>query len=487
MRRVCFAAAAACCVLFVALPARAQDTNTPGAAPDTTPKPAIWRGAASSQVASVDVDREALLPIAGIFRFIALQGASAYETDRQTAQATVLYPGAGVIQGPNLACGTFGGAFPAQLKPVLDACTKFDYPLSVNADSSTPDKSTLGAVQLGKPTDPISADAIGASAHAAPDASTSKAALANLRVLGLPAINAIPLLPIQQLQLDPSVAVIGNASATTDQRITNGKLVVHAESTLSGVKLVGGLINIGAIHSSSTITDDANGKRTSDASLQVTGVTVGGLPAQITDKGIIVGTSTTPLGPILQQTQVALQQLLSSLGVKIGLLATQHTTDDGTGQAVASAGGLLLEVGLNVQGAPTVPGPLGDIDLSGVYKGTIQLGYTGASGAASNFGPDKVAPSGPDTSSAPPDVSGGTGGLPFNPGGPNLDLGATRVTLPAPGPVLVPSTSENLAHALPDLFGDRLGLLYVAFALTVLGLCLLAPLGVPHRLPGSRS
>ena len=140
-------------------------------------------------------------------------------------------------------------------------------------------------MQLGKATDPISADAGGASAHAAPDSSTTKAALSNLRVLGLPGINAIPLLPIQQLQLDPSVAVIGNATATTDQRITNGKLVVTSDSTLSGVKLVGGLINIGAIHSTSTITDDANGHRTSDASLQVSGVTVGGVPAQITDKG----------------------------------------------------------------------------------------------------------------------------------------------------------------------------------------------------------
>ena len=104
--------------------------------------------------------------------------------------------------------------------------------------------------------------------------------------------------------------------------------------------------------------------------------------------------------------------------MKISILGTEHTTDDGTGQAVASAGGLLLEIGLNVQGAPTIPGPLGDIDLSGVYTGTIQLGYTGASGAASNFTTD-TSPTTPDTSTTPPDVGGGTS-LPFAPGGPNV-------------------------------------------------------------------
>src|SRR6185295_16706538 len=152
---------------------------------DAAAKPAVWHGAASSLVASVDVDRDALLPIPGVFRFIALQGQSAYEPDNQTADAALLYPGQGILQGPNLACGTFGGSFPAEFKPILDACTKFDYPLAVHADASTPDKSTLGTAQLGKATDPVSAKATGAKAHAAADSATTEAEMANLRVLGL--------------------------------------------------------------------------------------------------------------------------------------------------------------------------------------------------------------------------------------------------------------------------------------------------------------
>ena len=477
VRRTCFAAAGACCVLFVALPALAQEEGTPPAAD----APAIWRGAASSLVASVEADREALLPVADVLRFIALQGESVYETDRQTARASLFFPGEGVIQGPNLACGTFGGMFPAEFKPILEACTKIDYPLTVRADASAPDMSTAGAVHLGKPTDAVSAEGIGAKAHADVNGSSTDATIEDLKVLGLPGIDVISLLPLEQLQLDASVIGIGSATSRTDQRITDGKLVVQATSTMSGVDLVGGLIHIGSIHSSSAISDGAGGARTADASLDVSGVTVAGLPAQITADGIVIGSPAGDLGPIKQQLQSALQQLLSALNVKITLLGTTETKDDGTGQAVASAGGLLLELGINVQGAPTVPGPLGDIDLSGTYVGSVQLGYTGASGAASNF-PSGTVP--PDTT-----ISGDTGGtdgsFTFDPGTPAFDLGSPE--LPSNPPAVTPPRGRHLVRSLGDGFGDRLGLLYLAFAFAVLGLCILPRLSLPSRLPGSRS
>jgi hypothetical protein len=95
-------------------------------------------------------------------RFTALQGASTYDTDLQTARASILYPGEGVLQGPNLVCGTFGGMFPPEAKPLLDLCATYDYPLSVFADPTTPAKSTVGSLQLGKATDPVSTEAISA-------------------------------------------------------------------------------------------------------------------------------------------------------------------------------------------------------------------------------------------------------------------------------------------------------------------------------------
>ena len=150
VRRACFAAAASCCVLFVALPARPR-TQVPRRRPRTprrSPPSGAERPRARSRRSTSTAPRCCRSRVSSTSS--PLQGQSAYETDRQTAQASILYPGQGVLQGPNLACGTFGSAFPAQFAPILEACTKFDYPLTVSADSTAPDKSTLGGLQLGK-------------------------------------------------------------------------------------------------------------------------------------------------------------------------------------------------------------------------------------------------------------------------------------------------------------------------------------------------
>ena len=102
VRRGCFGAAAVCAALAITVPARAQE-GVPAGAPE------VWRGAATSGVASVNVNRDALLPVEGVFHFIAPDGTSVYETDLQTARASLVYPGEGMLQGPNLACGTVSG------------------------------------------------------------------------------------------------------------------------------------------------------------------------------------------------------------------------------------------------------------------------------------------------------------------------------------------------------------------------------------------
>jgi hypothetical protein len=306
--------------------------------------------------------------------------------------------------------------------------------------------------------------------------------VADLKVLGLPGINLVPLLPIDQLKIDPAVARVGQAKSTTDQRITDDKLVVTADSVLSGVDLMGGLIHLGSIHSTSTVTDDGQGKRTSTAKLEVGGVTVGGLPAEITADGITVGTSATPLGPLALQTARTLNQLLGALGVKIALLPTTHTTNDGNGQAVASAAGLLLEITLNASGLPAVPGPLGDMDLNGSYVGTLQLGYTGASGGASAFGEDTTTGGTDEGGVLPPDL-GDQGGFGFGDTG-GVDLSPVPTPSPA-APAVTPPSGNHLVRSLGDGFDDRIGLLYLAFAFMVLALCLVPRLTLPARLPGS--
>ena len=471
-QRGCFGASALCALVAVAAPAFAQDPAPAGA-------PEVWRGAASADVASVDVNRDALLPVEGVFRFVAVDGTSVYETDLQTARASLLYPGEGLIQGPNLACGTFGGQFPPELKPVLDACLSYKYPLSVRADASTADVATDGSVTLGKPTDPISADAVGASAHADVDGSRTSAQLKDLRVLGLPGVSLTSILPIDELEVDPTVLRVESATSRTDQRIEGGVLVVTGRSTLSGVRALGGLLRIGSIVSTSTTTDDGHGKRTAAADIEVSGVTVAGSPASITEDGLVVG-SPSGTAPIQQQVQQAANQLLSTLGVRVSLLENVETADDGTGLARAQAPGVLIEVATQAEGAPPVPGPLGDIDLNGEYVGTIQLGASGASAGSTTFDDEvAVAPPVAPAFDVPADPGLGPVDAGLGPEAPVTDdVPPQSTTFGAP-------TQEYL-RSVVDTFGGRVGLLYLSFGLTVLGLCLVPRFTLPARLPGLR-
>ena len=473
VRNICFVAAAACAVLSVAVPAQAQDDEG-GAVPE------VFRGAATSQVASVEVDRDALLPIDDLFRFIALDGSTIYESDLQTARASLLFPGNGLILGPNLVCGTFGAQFPPEFAPLLDTCTRYDYPLSVKADGSTPDKVTSGALTLGQPTDPISGEAVGAKAHAGPDASTSYAALNELRVLGLPAFGPITL-PQDQLELDSSILTVESAVSRTDQHVEAGVLTVESEAVLSGVRLVGGLIRIASLRSVSHVTDDAAGKRTALSDLDVSGVTVAGVPAKITEDGLVVGSPGGNGGPLQQQLQTALNQLLAAMNIKVTVLDSEETLDDGTGQAVAATGGLLLEIAADAQGLPTIPGPLGELDPNGTYVGSIQLGNTAAAGGAASFADEEfvIDP-----------VDPGVGDVSFDAGGtPGFDAGGPVDLQPATPPVADPAAPDSpdapqLVRSLTDPFGGRMGLVYLSFMFTVLGLCLLPRFTLSARLPG---
>jgi hypothetical protein len=468
------------------------------ASDDTAAPPGVFRSTASAQVASVEADREALLPIDDLFRFIALDTSSTYETDLQTARASLMFPGNGFIMGPALACGTFGGQFPAEFKPILDTCLRYDYPLSVRADASSPDRAATGTLALGAPTDAVSADAVAARAHAAADGASGFAAMNDLRVLGLPAFGPIPL-PLDQLNLDTSVLTIDSAVSKTEQSVIKGVLTIRAESVLSGVKLVGGLIRIGSLHSVSLVTDDAAGTPVTHADLQVSGVTVAGQPAKLTKDGIVVGDPANGSGPIQQQTQTALNQVLQGLGVRVSVLDATENPDD-HGQAVAAVGGLLVEMAATADGLPTLPGPQGDVDLNGRYVGSIQLGNTAAAGRAFSFDDATLVDETLSTDVGSGTLAGGGDAGSTVPSGSAVDTGSSFV---APGRAVVSPTAAagapvpraatggdprpQLVGRVTDTFGGRMGWLYLVFSGAVLLLCLLPGLVIPARLPGRRS
>jgi hypothetical protein len=463
---------------------------SPAQEADTVPRPDVFSGNASSLVASVQIDRDALLPVEDLFRFIALDGLSTYETSSQTARASLLFPGNGLVLGPSLLCGQFGGQFPPEFKPFLDTCLQYKYPLIADADSFNPDAATTGALTMGGPLDPVSATALGATAHAGEDAATTEASMADLRVnglLGLEPLGLLPLgqLPLGDLTLDTSILRIDDATSRTDQRIDHGVLHVDAESTLSGLHLLGGLVQIGGVRSQSHVTDDGAGKRTAASSLEITGVSVGGIPAQITEQGLVLGSPTGVLGPLVQQLQTQVNSLLQALGFRLVALETTQTLKDEDNNAAATAQGLLIEFSANVAALPTLPlpSPVGEVDPNGTYSGSIQIGATGVKGQAASFDDDAFV-------EAP--FEGGTGDYSGD-GGASFDSGSfdlpsvTPDVIAAPAQPATPTARPRLTAALPDLFGGRLGFLYLACMFAALGLAIVPVVAVPARLPGPRS
>ena len=481
LARACVAGAVVCLVLAGFGSAAAQDEGPP--------MPDVFRGAASSQVVSAFLDRDALLPVNDAFRFIALDGHGTYESSNQTARASIFYPGNGVVSGPGLACGTFGAQAPEEFAPLLAACSQYKYPLTVFADSLNPDGSSSGSTQLGDPSDPVSARAVRAVAHAGLDASTTDAAMSNLRVLGLPGFGALDVpLPIPGApELDPSVIVVDSASSTTDQRIDDaGRLVVESVAVLEGVRLVGGLVEIGSIRSTSTVIDDGKGENTQDANLELSGVTVGGVPAQITDDGLVIGSPTGADGPLRQQLATLVNDLVRGMGIQVSTLGIEEGEEE-SGVAFARAGGVLVQFDIDARGLPLLPGPQGDIDPNGVYTGVILLGQTGATGLSATIEDPPFTPGG-DTGS---DLTGG-----LVPGGSDFAVGETPPPagdfgfddVPADeGETAAPgaAATRRVASLSEALAAGRIALAYLAFTLTALAVCIGPRFILPARLPGS--
>ena len=477
MQRACLGAAALC-LLFAAFPglSSAQELED-----DTVPRPETFQGRAESVVAVVQLNRDALLPGEDLFRFIALDGLTSYEPSVQTARASLFFPGNGVVSGPNLLCGTFGSSFPPEFQPILDACTQYKFPLVAAADSFGNDDTAVGTVALGESTDPVSGNGAKAVSHAAEDATTSDAVVQDLQVLGLPDPGGL-VPPLSDLDLDATVFRVDSAASRTRQEIVRGSLVTRAESTLSGVRMIGGLLEIGSLRSISTLTDDGLGKRTVSADLDISGVTFGGQPAKITDKGLVLG-SPSGSGPLAQQQQAQLNDLVQQLGLEVRVLPIE-LDEDREGAGVAGVGGVQIDFARDLSGLPSLPAipQLGSLDPNGTYTASVTLGTTSVLGLAATF-PLELGPDVPvDAGFVDPGLTA-DGGFSDEVAAPASDVAAPDV----PEVSKAPESEQRRAlraRLLGGIFGDRLTLVYLALVLSVLALCIVPRLTLPARLPG---
>ena len=475
VRRACFGAAAACAVLAaVGSPVSAQGE-------EAGPRPEVFSGAASSRGASIAMDRAGLLPLEDVFRFIVADGVGTYRTSEQRGRASLFFPGNGLIQGPPLACSQFPPEAEPVFGPILEACMRYSFPLSVATDSLSPDGATEGSLALGESTDPISANGVGARSHAGEDSVTTAAEVSSFRMLGAPAVGALPAVPGFE-DLDPSLITIGSVTATTDERIDEaGALVVDAAAAVSDVGFIGGLVRIGSVVSHARIVD-GDEEPVIETSLEASGITVAGMPATVTDDGLQFATASQPVGPQLEALAGQLGSLLESFSFRMEPLGTEQGVDE-DGISFAKVGGILISMSVPVTGLAPVPGPLGDIDLNGDYVGSVVLGEVGVRAIAGSFEAEARPTTGGATSPASPGAGGSTsaGGTT---GGATSPAGGAG-TAPAAAPAA--PEAEVTADPIRDLFADRLKLLYLAFTLAGFAICLAPRMALPARLPGPTS
>lgn len=494
-RRVCLSIAAVCAVLaFVSPNAGAEDEEVVDDVGAEIPPPEVFSGNASTRAITVAlVQQYPIVPVEELFTFIAVEGKSAFSSSTRSARASLFFPGNGGIIGPSLACGTFGGQFPAEFKPILDTCLRYKYPLSVSADDFQPDGATAGALQLGATTDDVSAEAGGARAHAAEDGASSDAALGALRVLGVPPFGPLNV-PVPNLTLDGSVATAENVTARTDQRIDKGVLITKASATISGVRLVGGLVKIGSIEATAITADDGQGGRRAEADLDVAGVTVAGQPAKLTNKGIVVSDPKNPT-PLNRALVDQANNLIKDLGIKVTLLPTEETLDN-DGAAIANTGGVLVEFTRNVTGLPLLPSPISpgqNLELNGRYTVSVNLAQVGVNSTAANFddedGGDELTDDFTDVGDESFDGDDfgddfGDGDFAFEDTDGDGDIDADDDNgLGGSGG----NRPRTIAASGANDFGDRLGFFYLALMFGVLGLCIAPRIALPARLPGPKS
>ena len=476
LRRICFSAAGLC--TLVALVPRASSAQED----DGAARPEAFQGRAESLVVVGEVNRDALLPGEDLFRFIALDGLGTYEPTVQTARAAIFYPGNGVVSGPNLACGTFAGEFPPEFQPIVDQCLQYKFPLIAQSDSFTSDSSATGSMALGQPGDPVSGSSASATSHAAEDATTTDAVVQDLTVLGLPDPGSL-VPPLSGLEFDTAVFRVDNAASRTRQEILKGSLIVRAESTMSGVRLIGGVMEIASLKSVSKVVDDGQGTRTVSANLDISGVTVAGVPAKITDKGLVLA-SPSGSGPLAQQQQAQANGLIQELGLEARVLPFE-ADEDREGVGAASVGGVQIEFARDLSGLPSIPGPVGDLDPNGTYTGSFLLGPTAALGVAATFPLAEVPVVPVDPGTAAPGVTDGSLS-----GGEEVALPEDVAVPDQPDAPAAPDPSEQRAlrtRLLGGVFDDRLAMVDLALVLTVLGVCIAPRLTLPARLPGPRS
>jgi hypothetical protein len=441
-------------------------------------------------------------------------GLSQFSASGTLARGSTYWPGATVNGLGGLLC--VAGFTPG--------CGLPPFPLSAQTSGSPPDAHTAASQNLGGGGAPVTVTALGAAAHADPNlvstdavdggytlgtggggASSAQAgrALAAASLAFRRQVAAITGSPqgaasVKPTATDGAVAEVASSESHTKQSFASSDpstLVVHAETRLSGVDLLGGMIHVDSIVTTSDYQANDHGTDKHVDHVTVHGVSAGGQPATIDQNGVTVGT-TTQGGPILDAINSALQTALQASGSQVHVVGDTSNPPQpigGTGCGKAEADGLSLHLQADASQVPA-----GDLYFSDMTLGSACTAATTGSQLASDLG-----------------GVNGAGGTDLSGGGPSSgaagssDQGAALASSSGlTGTPGTPSTPGSLAASSPGrsgthvtrrggsgFFGEiidqalvthRLDAVYLAFTLAFAGLFLGSRLLLPARLPRGR-
>jgi hypothetical protein len=264
---------------------------------------------------TVDFNLEGFLPIEDLVGLSSITSESHLGAGRSDSLAALPDPGDLILTLP----GTLSALLGVSGLPDYPAAARADHPSTPVDDVQIVPDANLGAGRL----------------HAeASDQSSSAYAHLGYQV------DTIGLLP------SFSIATVRTSARTT--QINPDTLEAVATSTISGIKLLGGLITIDHMTSEVTASIANDTPKATVSKVVVTGATIAGTPVGITDQGIVGLGSPTALAPVID----ALVAPLLQQGIQIRTTPSS-TSRTGT-TATATGGGLSIRVPLDVQGYPGV-------------------------------------------------------------------------------------------------------------------------------------
>ena len=337
---------------------------------------------------TADFDLVGFLPIENLVGLSSITSEAHFGVGRSDALAAMPDPGDLIL------------TLPGTLSALAGVSGLPDYPAAAHADFS------------GRPVDDV---------QLVPDGGLGAARLHTEATEDGSAASAFVGHQVDTVGLLPAFSIGSVRTTATARRINEVNLEATATTEVSDIHLVGGLLRISQLTSEVTV-GVTNGKLKATASkVDVSGVTLAGVPVGITADGIVGLGQPLGLAPVID---VLVQPLLEQ-GVQVRTIPSSESVTETT--AMASGGGLEIEVPIAVQGYPgtfslTLGRARADIEVGALSSGdggTVPVDPTPDDGGVVTL-PDLGSPSfGGDLPSVP---TGSSRARPSGPSGPDTEL-----------------------------------------------------------------